>query len=96
VRPLSFPLLPLPLPPGEGKEGAVMLGFAYAAAVALPDMADVRLFSLEGQLVFLDEVILVDSVVDKIPRQVLIITLFLDSAQKRLTWVGNMYIIDIL
>ena len=75
---------------------SLFLQYTRAAAVEIPHTADVRLFSLEGQLVFLDEVILVDSVVDKIPRQVLIITLFLDSAQKELTWVGNMYIIDIL
>ena len=49
-----------------------MLGFAYAAADALPDMADVGLFSLEGQLVFLDEVILGDSVIDEIPRKLLV------------------------
>jgi hypothetical protein len=43
-----------------------------AAAAALPDMADVGLFSLEGHLVFLDEVLLVDSVIDEIPRKVLV------------------------
>ena len=35
-------------------------------------MADVRLFPLEAKLVLLDKVFLVDSVVDEIPRQVLI------------------------
>ena len=47
-------------------------GSAHSAADAIPDMADLGLLSLEAELVFLDEVFLVDSVIDEIPRQILI------------------------
>jgi len=75
---------------------SLFLQYTDAAAAALPHSTDVRLLCLKGKLVLLDEMLLLNSVIDEIPRQIFIITLFLDSAQKRLTWVGNMYIIDIL
>jgi len=67
-----------------------------AAVVEIPHTADVRKNCFESELVFLEKMLLVDPVIDEIPRQILIITLFLDAAQKGLTRVGNMYIIDIL
>ena len=45
---------------------------AYAAADAIPHLADVGLLSLESELVLLEEVLFINSVIDEIPRQVLI------------------------
>jgi hypothetical protein len=41
---------------------------AYAAADAIPHLADVGLLSLESELVLLDEVLFINSVIDEIPR----------------------------
>jgi Arc/MetJ family transcription regulator len=71
-------------------------GLAHAAADALPYMTDVRFLSSEREFVPLDEVLSLYSMIDETPRLILNISLFLDRAQKGLTWVGNMYIIDIL
>ena len=43
-----------------------------AAADAIPHMANVGFFSLERELVLLDEVLLVNPVVEEIPRKVLL------------------------
>jgi len=45
---------------------------AYAAADAIPHLADVGLLSLESELVLLDEVLFINSVIDEIPRKLLI------------------------
>jgi hypothetical protein len=45
---------------------------AYAAADAIPHLADVGLLSLESELVLLDEVLFMNSVIDEIPRKLLI------------------------
>jgi len=47
-------------------------GSAHAAADAIAHVTDVRLLPLEAELVFLDEVLLVDSVIDEIPRKVFV------------------------
>lgn len=45
---------------------------AYAAADAIPHLADVGLLSLESELVLLEEVLFINSVIDEIPRKLLI------------------------
>jgi hypothetical protein len=44
----------------------------HAAADAIPHMADVGLLSLESELVLLEEVLFINSVIDEIPRKLLI------------------------
>jgi hypothetical protein len=70
-------------------------GCTHAAADVIPHTTDVRLFSFERELLPLDELLSLYSVIGEIPRQILNITLFLDRAQKGLTRVRNMYNIDI-
>jgi hypothetical protein len=47
-------------------------GLAHAATDAIPDMADVGLLSLERKLILLEKMLLVDSVIDEIPRKVFV------------------------
>jgi hypothetical protein len=51
---------------------AMSLGLACTAADAIPHVTNVRLLSLEGQLVLPQEMLFVNSVIDEIPREVLI------------------------
>lgn len=79
---------------GSGQDkGTEVMGWrigepAHAAADAISHVADVRLLSLEAELVFLESMLLVDSVVDEIPGKAVI--------QGGLTCLGDMDSIAIL
>jgi hypothetical protein len=47
-------------------------GLAHAAGDAIPHLTDLRFLSLEGHLVFLEEVLFVNSVINEIPRKLLL------------------------
>ena len=47
-------------------------GLAHATADAIPHTTDIGFFSSEREFVFLDEVLLVDSVINEIPWKVFI------------------------
>jgi hypothetical protein len=47
-------------------------GLAHAAADEIVHVTDLRFLSLEGQLVFLEEVLFVNSVINEIPRKLLL------------------------